>query len=146
MTDIATVWSLDDLSGDWIVAGTDLQSGDDLVTAVVISLFTDAEADADDVIPDGTDDPRGWVGDADSDRPIGSKLWLLSRTTLTAQTLLTAADYMRAALQWLLDDGVVSMIDVSTSRAGLRRMDALIKISRTGGPPVKLQYAWVWGS
>ena len=146
MTDIATTWNASGTAGDWVVDGADLQSGADLETAVQISLFTDATAGPDDVIPDGTDDPRGWVGDADSDRPIGSKLWLLSRAVLDDQTLLTAADYMRQALQWLLDDGVVSKIDVVTTRGGLRRLDAAITLSRTGGAPLNLKYAWVWGS
>ena len=145
MTDIATVWNAQGTAGDWVVAGSDLLSGGDLATAVEISLFSDAEASPDDVIPDGTDDPRGWVGDADSDRPIGSKLWLLSRTTLTAQTLLTAADYIREALRWMLDDGVVSTVDVATTRGGPRRMDIDIVLSRSGGPPINLQYAWAWG-
>ncbi|WP_235210433.1 phage GP46 family protein [Caballeronia sordidicola] len=34
------------------------------------SLFTDRQARADDVIPDGSDDPRGWWRDTDPLHPI----------------------------------------------------------------------------
>ena len=145
MPDIATVWGADLLSGDWAMAGADLLSGDDLQTAVAISLGTDRTADPDDLIPDGSGDPRGWVGDADSDVAIGSKLWLLSRSALTDATLVAARDVILQALQWLLDDGVVSTTEVTTSRGGPRRLDATVTLSRTGGQPVKLQFAWAWG-
>ena len=145
MPDIATIWTGGGSAGDWAYAAPDLVSGRDLETAVAISLGTDARAGADDVIPDGSDDRRGWVGDADGDRPIGSKLWLRRRSDITPQLLLTIADDMRAALQWMLDDGVVSTIVVETTRGGPRRIDAAVTLNRTGGPPVKLQYAWAWG-
>ena len=144
MPDIDTVWPAGGLTGDWALAGPDLASGHDLVSAVTLSLYTDRQADPDDTIPDGTEDPRGWVGDADGDRPLGSKLWLRSRSVLTDKLLLTAADDIREALQWLLDDGVVSSIDVEVSRGGVRRLNAVVTLSRTGGQPVKLEFAWAW--
>lgn len=107
MPDISTIWNT--TRGDWQVAGADLLSQNDVVTALLISLFTDAAALPDDVIPDGSNDPRGWWGDPD----IGSRLWLLERAKRTAATLARAQDYITEASQWMLDDGVASRIDVS---------------------------------
>jgi phage gp46-like protein len=42
-----------------------------LVTLVLVCLFTDTRADADDVIPDNSGDPRGWPGDTFSTDPWG---------------------------------------------------------------------------
>ena len=57
----------------------------DLQTAILISLFTDAQASPDDMIQDGSGDPRGWWGDLGSSKPIGSKLWLLGRAKQTTR-------------------------------------------------------------
>ncbi|WP_249516619.1 phage GP46 family protein, partial [Escherichia coli] len=49
--------------GDITVTHNGLSRDEGLVTQVLICLFTDARADDDDVIPDGSGDPRGWPGD-----------------------------------------------------------------------------------
>ncbi|ASV34410.1 phage baseplate protein [Candidatus Hamiltonella defensa] len=61
-----------------------MTSGDDLDTAVFISLFTDQQARADDTY-DG-DDRRGWWGDLGEDYCIGSRLWLIYRQRLSRDT------------------------------------------------------------
>jgi phage gp46-like protein len=99
MSDISIAWSPALGRGDWVQLGTQLQSGNDLANAVMISLFTDRTANSDDIIPDGTNDPRGWWGD-DAAVPIGSRLWLLSRAKQTTETLARAQDYIAEALQW----------------------------------------------
>ncbi|MGZ3272371.1 MAG: phage GP46 family protein [Caulobacteraceae bacterium] len=146
MPDIATVWSPADGRGDWIMDGADLRSGADLETAVLISLFTDRQADPDDLIPDGSADPRGWWGDLDEDRPIGSKIWLRLRSKQTQATLDVVRDDILQALQWLLDDLVASAIDVTTEwvrtgPAGL--LGATVTISRDQGDET-LHFAWAW--
>lgn len=113
MTDTSTIWNPGQLSADWNLVGSQLQSGGDLETAFLISLFTDRIANPDDVIPDGTTDPRGWWGD-DAQQPIGSRLWLLERVKLTNAVAGRAKDYVVEALQWLIDDGVLTRVDVST--------------------------------
>ena len=105
MADISTIWN--STNGDWQLSGKSLASGKDLLTAVVISLFTDRQAEPDNPISDGTDDLRGWWGDTGSDR-IGSRLWLLERSKRTQATLQLAQGYIAEALQWLIDDGVVA--------------------------------------
>src|SRR4051812_18257550 len=124
--DIATLWDTATGAGDWVldpgsstiwtdengnsivdengqpvssefIAGSGLVSGCDLVTAVLISLFTDAAADTDDAIPDGSGDPRGWWAGA-----IGSKLWLRQREKATQTLLALVRDDCERALAWMV--------------------------------------------
>jgi phage gp46-like protein len=103
MTDIATRWNIDRSLGDWsihapsavswtdeagnaivdehgqpidsvVTTGGILAADDELFTAALISIFTDAAAGADDQLPTGEEDPRGWWAG-----PIGSKIWLRLR-------------------------------------------------------------------
>jgi len=60
MTDTATLWDIPNPRGGWHLIGPALQIGNDLTTAMLISLFTDRQARDENVIPDGSDDPRGW--------------------------------------------------------------------------------------
>ncbi|EFQ7440149.1 hypothetical protein HZ461_004748, partial [Salmonella enterica] len=76
------------------------------------SLFTDRRALDSDTLPDGSDDRRGWWGDSYRDRPIGSRLWLLSREKATPDTLERARGYAEEALEWLKTAGRVSAINV----------------------------------
>ena len=109
MPDIATLWNT--VRGDWGLSGADLAKGNDLVTAALVSLFTDRRAGPDDVPPDGTEDPRGWWAD-DASSPIGSRLWLLARAKRTDAVLNAAIAYANESLAWMLEDGVASRIDV----------------------------------
>ena len=145
MPDIATIWDPANGRGDFVVVGPDLQSGSDLETAVLISLFTDRRADPGDVIPDGSGDPRGWWGDSFLPRPIGSKLWLIDRAKQTDQTLTRAKDYAQDALQWLVDDGIAGSVDVAASWPAPGFLGLRIVIRQgPGADPVNLNYQWAW--
>jgi phage gp46-like protein len=143
MPDITTTWSPTGVEGDWTIVPGDLQGGDDLATAVLISLFTDRRAEASDVIPDGSNDRRGWWGDLGSAYPIGSRLWLLSRAKQLPQTLTNAQTYVAEALQWLLDDGVVASISAVCRFIGLGMMGILVALYDQDGTTIA-QYQWAW--
>ena len=121
-----------------------LLTGNDLETAVLISLFTNRIANPDDFIPDGTGDPRGWWGDYGEDKPIGSRLWLLDRSKQTQEVLNNARDYIIEALQWLVDDGVVAGMDVQTEWTRTSFLGAQITLYQPTGPQIPLTYAWAW--
>lgn len=144
MSDITTVWDPATGRGDYQLSGADLLSGDDLQTAVLISLFTDRQSAPDDIIPDGTQDPRGWWGDQGEQYPIGSRLWLLDRAKQETEVLNLAQDYITEALQWLIDDGVAARIAVHCEWTGLSVLGAQIEIYRQDGSRVALNYAWAW--
>lgn len=99
------------LSGDLVFDGADLSTDAGLRTAVIVALFSSALAGPDDPLPVGETDRRGWwgdmLGDADGDQ-IGSKRWLYYREKATEQTARKIRDADRAALQFLIDQRVVS--------------------------------------
>lgn len=110
-----------DLRLDLFEDGADLtlERGDLLLAAgigeaVLVSLFSDARASADELAADGTSDPRGWWGEDPPDR-MGSKLWLLSRTTLSELTITRVGDYCREALAWMRQLGVAEEVTVEVT-------------------------------
>lgn len=144
MTDITTLWNAEQSVGDWAEASGDLQSGDDLETAILISLFTDRLAREDDDY-DG-DNRRGWWGDQDQDYPIGSRLWLLNRQKLTLAVANKAQDFAAEALKWLTDDGVVASITPVTQIVYPNRLNLFITYQKPGQDAVSKRYFWVWES
>lgn len=144
MSDITTTWIVETGTGDWSIAGGALASGNDLASAVLISLFTDRIADDADIPPDGGDDRRGWWGDADEDVPIGSRLWLLDRSRLVQAVANNAKIYMEEALQWLVDDQVALSVKVVTSIAGGSRLNSIVTVTHRDGTVTPLHYNWVW--
>ncbi|WP_421173746.1 phage GP46 family protein [Aeromonas enteropelogenes] len=113
MLDAALVWR--DGRGTIVVKGGDLLADDSIHTALMISYFTDRRAEEGDDIPDGTNDRRGYWGDAFLPSPMGSRLWLLSREKQLDDALQKAARYAREAVQWLLDDELVSAIKITAT-------------------------------
>jgi len=144
MTDITTTWDVLNVRGDWVMDGTQLQSGSDLATAVLISVFTDRLANPDDVIPDGSNDPRGWTGDLGETVLIGSRMWLLERAKQTQQTLNDAFDYLTEALQWLIDDGAVARIDIKTEWTRPSMLGAMVVLFKQDGTELAMKFTWAW--
>lgn len=129
--------SLDSAGG---LPGTGLVSGNDIETAVLISIFTDAAAEPDDQIPDASSDPRGWWGDP----TIGSRLWLRLRAKQTAQTLLLVKADIEAALAWLIADDVAAAVEVTTEWRARGALGAAIIVRRRDGSTVAVAFEWAW--
>ncbi len=97
-----------------------------MVAAIVLSLFCNRRA---------TDEfgrvGGGWWGDAlatDLGDRWGCERWTQNRRLNVAETLRLEEDYDRAALQWLIDDGVVQRIEVRAFDAGNECMGLTIAI------------------
>lgn len=144
MPDITTLWSPALGHGDWSLLGQQLVAGNDLETAILISVFTDRTAAADDAIPDGTGDPRGWWADAGEDVPIGSRLWLMERSKRLPGTAQAVEDYIAEAVQWLIDDGVVARFDITAEWISLSTLGCRLVAIRQDGSRVALNFPWVW--
>lgn len=116
-----------------------------LIRSVVISLFTWRRAATDDPIDD--DERFGWWGDSypavDDDR-IGSRLWLLRRVKLTRQTQLDAEFYAREALQWLLDDGQVTSIEITSERADVARLSLGVILTLSTAERLEINSNQLW--
>jgi phage gp46-like protein len=153
MADVRTAWSPDTAPcrGDWLIDPPGLATDRDLETAVILSLFTDALAREDDVIPDLTDDRRGWWGNWESPEALelGSRLWLLSREKSTEETRRRAEEYAAEALAWLLTDGVAARVDVEADYLEVGPVPPMtlalrIRIVRDDGSVYERRYAWAW--
>lgn len=112
--------------------------------AAVISLLTWRRAGADDPL----DDPEryGWWGDSfpsQVDDRIGSRLYLLRRRSLTPQTERDARDYARESLQWLLDDGRATAVEITTQR-GVDRLEMRVLLTTPEGERVTVQFDNLW--
>ena len=100
---------------------------DGLYEAVFVSLFTDRRAAADEV-----GDPmqrRGWIGDLVSDVPgdrIGSGLWLYAQSRLTDDVQASIDGEARAALEWMVADGLVTSVSAASQPIPERRELVLI--------------------
>ncbi|MBS1015400.1 phage GP46 family protein [Acetobacter persici] len=118
----------------------DVETGQDLITAIQISLLSDRAAEADWTY---SLDKRGWWGDADNDRPLGSKLWTLAYLpAANTQTYLGRAEgYAIEALSWLIDDGICKDVDCDASYAD---SDLMLNITLTKADNSTLQYAYLW--
>jgi phage gp46-like protein len=145
--DIYIRWDNANAIGDWTLATGDLQTGQDLETSCLVSLFTDKLATPDFTPTDGTTDLRGWWADPYNDQPLGSNLWQLERAKKTRDTLGLAQRYAADALRWLIDDGVAASVTVNTSWLGAGASTLLgiaILITRPNGSATRFTFGWAW--
>lgn len=116
---------------------------DDLTRAVINSLFCWRRANDDDELPGSS--RYGWWGDTfEENDKFGSRLWLLSRAKLTAQTPLLAKEYVEEALQWLIDDGVAAGIVVEIEKVTIDRLDISIVITKPSDTTTSLRFQNMW--
>lgn len=127
------------------VESTDLSQAQSLNRAVIISLFTWRRANPDDLIEG---QKMGYWGDAaeppETNDKIGSRLWLLSREKILPSTFNRAREYAQEALQWLIDDGVASKVDVLAERYGNDGIALQCTIYRVDGSQAVLRFDNAW--
>lgn len=98
-----------------------LVAANPLRTAVILLLFSDRRAEAEDLRFEHRGDRRGWPGDGfDVDRsageaPLGSLLWLFRRDVLLDNTGLEIEAEVQRALQPLIRQGAVVRIDAKAT-------------------------------
>lgn len=144
MGDIRLIWNPATGTADINMIGPSLELGNDLETAVLISLWTDQTADPGDILPVNTNhDPRGWWADAyTAPDQIGSKLWQIFNRIRNQQTLNDAQDFAVKCLQWMIDDGVAASISVAPSFYGSAGVALRIAITEPSGAVTQFSYAW----
>ncbi|GBQ38913.1 phage GP46 family protein [Komagataeibacter europaeus] len=161
--DIAITWNVREARGDWPIVSSDLALDNPLKSAVMVSLFTDRVApqqpSSDDTAvgiqsptgPTGaaSADRRGWWGDAFADLPIGSRLWQLRRAVKVGTRAIPREieDICSEALQWLVDDGVATSVDVAAWWNPTVRTMAEFSITITepgNSTPRVFKFSWAW--
>jgi phage gp46-like protein len=96
----AADWSQWDVQFD----GQDLQTDASLETAILISVWTDAQHNGE----------RGWWGDAYNTKPVAeSLLWTLLGKPANDTNVALGIEYVKKACQWLLDDEWLSALQVT---------------------------------
>jgi phage gp46-like protein len=142
---------------DWnlLLSGT-LDDTQALATAIMVALGTNGLADADDQLPDpDSTDRMGWWGDMDAETiwsawPIGSKLWLLRRSSIlppNAQygaTLAHVKNYIYAAIQPFVDNRICTTFTVEAWRQSIQAIYARIRVYRGPLPDIELRYQILW--
>lgn len=150
LADLALTWSNVHGSADLSMIDSDLASEAGLETAVLLSLFTDRRAKNDDVPPSGDpNDRRGWWADQFADIEgdlFGSRLWLLDRAKLSPEVARRAEEYVREALQWMLDDKVVASIGVTIDISRRDTMLIGVTLQRPGRDAVAFRFGRAWDS
>lgn len=149
MSDFGLTWAMFDGAADLGIEANDLQRDDGLETAVLLSLFADRRAESGDVLPDEQVDRRGWWADAhpvvEGDR-IGSRLWLLGRSKETADIVARAEEYIREALQWLIDDLVSDRIDVTAEIVSRGVLGIAVVIHRPKVDVATFRFDYTWAA
>ncbi len=147
--DLALIWSSTTGDADLtlIAFDSDVTADQGLTTAVLLSLFTDRRANNDDKPPSGDpQDRRGWWADqfaAVAGDKFGSRLWLLDRSKRTNETALRTDEYVREALAWMVEDRVVSSIDVTVELTDKAVIFA-VGLNRPGRDPVSFRFVHAW--
>lgn len=148
MADAAMVMT--EAGGDVVLYGFDLERDDGLETSVIISLWTDRRATAEQLPVDySPTDLRGYWGDVSNESAAdhtGSLLWLLSREKQLPKVLASAEQYCRDALAWMIDDKVATKIEVAAEFYGTGVMLLVIDIYRPSGAAVRYRYQYEWAA
>jgi phage gp46-like protein len=144
---------------DWLLLPSgQLDNSFSLATAVTIALCTDGLAAVSDVLPDPTShDRRGWWGDVDAKEiwdgwPIGSRLWLLTRTKIKDSVALGGATvanvivYLKECIAPFVTAGIISdfTADAMRNPYDRNRIDAEVVLLRERSPAVALNYQILW--
>jgi phage gp46-like protein len=145
MADFKLIATASGIDLDWAEGGDAVDDG--LGTAVIVSLFTDRKAEADDVLPDDSGDRRGWWGDiyprVEDDR-IGSRLWLLSREKQLRDVVMRAEHYAQESLQWLIEDGIAEQVTVTGSVPKNGVLGLEIAVYRPAGEITTYRFENIW--
>lgn len=126
---------------------------DGLYTAVLLSLFSQARARTEDILPFETDSifaRRGWWGEQflllDSGF-FGSRLWLNAREKTTIAALERMQENALDSLQWLTNEGIAKEVIVVVEREPARDVEdasLLVTITRPDGTVVDFRFSDLW--
>lgn len=130
--DLALIYDPNTYEFDLAVDGPDLAAEDSLVSAVMVSLFCDRLAQTYEV--GQGEDRRGWWADSltDGQQLTGSRLWLLERSKQLISVVKLAEQYCQEALAWMVEDGIVSAVNVTAFAMRPGVLAALIHFTLNG--------------
>ena len=113
-----------------------------LKDAVVVSLFTWRRSNDGDLPTDAF--RYGWWADTYNSSKIGSRLYLLPREKITDDLIPKIDSICHEALQWLIDDGVVSEILITSARIDIGTIGTSIVIVKNSETVLSLDFSNIW--
>lgn len=122
----------DDESIDIEYEDGDLKRDDGLETPVIISMFSDARAEVED-LESLDQELRGYWGDMYPDvtgDEWGSRIWTTYRRKVTNETRGDVQDKTEECLKWFKDDGIASSVKVETTLLQNYGVSSVVKIKR----------------
>ena len=93
-----------DLLFDLVVEDNDIEKDDTYITASLLSIFTDAS--------------QAQIGTQIDGQTLGNTEYNLNK--LSEENIKAYEDGLRVALQWLLDDKIITKLEISTEKEGNR--------------------------
>ncbi|CUW41148.1 putative Phage Protein gp46 [Magnetospirillum sp. XM-1] len=155
--DIRSVFDSDSTVADWRIAGGQLAMDDSMETAVMLSLFTEADAPAGIEIPDGLS-PHRWWGQAywpvllaslgvtaPAGMQLGSLLWTLKRAKQTEETRSRAIQYARQSLLWMPSIGLVADVQIDGTWTAPGVLELPVTLVKPDGLPARFAPFWRLG-
>lgn len=130
---------------DQTTGALELEEG--LTTSALLTVFTWAPATEEEIRAAGLDVQQGWWGDADSVRDsgepvIGSKLWLLSRSSTRVTNLRKAEEYVKQAFAWWIEEGLAESVQVTATRPRPGMLGLEIIINRPERAGSRVSFLW----
>lgn len=118
----------------WDGGLVDNPAGADFVTAVSVSLFSDARAEEGSGLP--LYERRGYAADP----TLGSRIWRAFQEPLTQAALVTMRGSVEASLAWMVESGIGDEVVVTVTRIDRAAVKLAVEIRR--GDEVVWSSAW----
>jgi phage gp46-like protein len=154
---IKEVVSLEAMTMDMLLLPSgQLDTSEELATAIRVALGTNGLANEEDVLPDpDSTDRQGWWGDYQAQEiwggwAIGSRHWLLRRAKITdgasaeGPTVQRARDYTVECLQPFVDQKVITSFEVISIRPTVDRIYVTARIFRGPKEDIALRFQILW--
>ena len=150
MADLSFIYDKEKGFSDIGISGGDFLLGNDLETAICMSLFTDRRAKDEELAEIQTgiterQSRRGYWANAYRRFEQGSGLWLLSRAKRQEIVRVRAESDALKSLEWLKREGIAQDVAVSASFVGASGLDIKVSVSKPSGEELNYKYQFVWG-
>lgn len=148
MNDVSYIYDCQKGSLDIKIVDNDIFLGDDLQTAISISMFSEART----ALPIETNTKEsisvlsGWWADSFEDQPLGSEAWIYRRAKITQETLEGLSEAYTNSLQWLIDDGVVEALTVTAVKSETipNTIEIVVRVSKPQQQDETFKWEFAW--
>jgi len=110
------------------------------------SMFTDARASVGETIPRRGESRRGWwghnvtqVNSWRNQAPRGSKIWTLTRVTISEVTEIQFKRAIEYAHKWMIDAGLLKSATAHVAKSGLGGLAAVVTLELSDGRTTSLE-------